>query len=448
MKKLGLAVLFLFAGISSALAADFETTVTAEYTFHAGAPAKVKLDYTLTNTNPVYFVDNYQIVLPGDGISGLVLQQKEQEITKEQHSDHNRQILELSFENEVVGQGKSRQFSLEYTDSNLLQPRGGSSLIRINPLVGSEHFDHYKTIVRLPQTFGAPDLVQPEPVKVGTGSGQLVYTFDQSQGEKIEIGFGRDQVLQFSLNAQRRNRTNFPAYQTVRFPGNRDQVQFIYRQIAPQPVAWYDNDDGSWMGVYLLDTGEQLNVAADGYLIYNQIDHDFYIRSFYPGMEQELSVMDTFGDADLEATKSVTITADVKQHGILPILDRYQFKINNLSGAQRDNWFVRIMSHNPKIRVGDSVSPLTLKPWQATMFTTSIRGPWWQPYSFFELQVEIIDEQGERVDAQTVRGLSLSYPAFAALGALIAIAGVAWSLLVDGRQQKGNLCRQSEKSQE
>lgn len=435
MKKVIVVVGLLICHFTPALAADFTAHLESEYTFLPAAPAKVNHDFTLTNTNAAVFVQNYQVSLPGSA-ANIVVQQKKQTINKQQHDDHERQVLELTFENEVVGQGKKREFAIEYTDNSLSSKRGGATLIRIPALAGAQDIDTVKTIVRLPLSFGAPDFVSPKPVKTGTGSGQLVYTFDQSGGETIDIGFGQEQVLQFELSHTISNQTNYPAYQTVTFPGDRDDVQFIYSSLTPEPDSWEAQADGTWQGHYLLDIGETRQVEASGYLIYAHLDRDFRIQDVYPHLDADFYTWDlTDIPADLHlATPSASISGSVGHYGWWPFLDQYEVSIRNHTGYMFPGWRVSLIDRSDRVQINPETHELTLYPWQKSVIISKVHGQWWQLYLPYALTIRLEDAQGNIIDEQKVTGLTLSYLALAGLGGIIAAATLAGCLLVDGRE--------------
>ncbi|MBQ6449316.1 hypothetical protein IJJ08_00210 [bacterium] len=422
--------------VSQAWAADFHTRVSGEYTFSANAPTRVKLDYTLTNANAAVFVQNYQVILP-ESAANIVIQAKDQQITKQLHSQAGQQLVDLAFDNEVVGQGKRREFTLEYTDTSLRQKRGGSLFLHIPSLMGSEEFDSYETIVRTPLEFGRPDFVTPTPEKTGTGSGQLVYTFAPTNGQAINIGYGRQQILQFEWQQELFNRQHTPAYQVVTLPGDGPEWRVVYSSLTPEPTDWQPRTNGTWQGIYLLAAGERQQVQASGYLIYDRIDQDFDPQKAYEQLTGQIYLWDVGKTAESlpAASVSASIVGQVHRWGGLPILDRYNLSLHNHTGWVHEGLRLVVFDPSGKVKVDPLESEITLYPWQKSVIICTIRGPWWQPYTVFQLTAQLVDSQGNIIDEQKISGLSLSYLALACLGGIIGLAGVAGSLLVDGRRR-------------
>ena len=446
-----LALLLLLSG-RKVLAQDFQTEVIGQYTFGEADKAKVQLDFTLTNTTPTLFVSNYQITIPEAGVSGVVLQQKDEEITRQTNSQDGQQVWDLVFENQVVGQGKKRQFSLEYQDSNLMQTRGQSKLINIPPPAGSEAWDDYQVRLTVPTAFGQADKITPTPTASDSATtGLITYTFSDIGQQTINLAFGQQQHLQWSATQTLANHSNAPAYREVVFPGETDQLETIFTHLYPTPVEWKANEDGSWTGYYLLGIGEQVTVLADGYFIYDQIDKDLMIDEIFPALTSEMAVWN-INDIPTEWQKSpqpsVAISAGVVTRGWLPLLNQYQVQVHNRSGYfwSDINWTVH--SDDENIIIEPTQTTLSLWPWQKTVIILHVRDKrWWRFYSKFVLHGQLIDETGNIIDQTTIEGLTLSYRAFALVGGVCATAGVAWSILVAGRTKKGHLRRQSKKPQ-
>ena len=444
LKKLFVSLVFVFATAIPAQANEIYTQVEADYTLGASEAAKVKLDYTLTNRSPTVYVSQYQLVIPDIGVSGIVFQPGEQKVNKQEHQDHDRYIIDLEFTNEVVGQGKSRQFGLEYTDRHLLKRRGQAQVINIDTLPNRQDFDEYKLIVRVPQHFGTPDLISPMPVKTGTGSGQLVYTFDGRETSQITIGYGQEQILKYNLNYHLFNPDNAPAYQVVSFPGDNQDLQFIMTSLNHQPNSWRPQADGSWQGIYLLSAGQELEIEADGYVIDKIIDRDFRIADYYPQLNSQFSAfnVDALAPEDLQTSQQeIIFTTDVGHQGALLRLDQLILTLNNQTGYSHDDYTLEITDIRGNVNISVPTS-LQLRPWQKSVIIAPIKPQrWWQPYAPFSARVNIYDSQKQLVTSSHVTGVGFSWAAFAALGGLGGLAAIAGSLLVARRQPKDHLRR-------
>ena len=61
------------ASAASKLVDNYRSEVVAEFTFAALGSSSGVYQFTLTNTNPVKYVKNYQLVFPGTNLANLVV---------------------------------------------------------------------------------------------------------------------------------------------------------------------------------------------------------------------------------------------------------------------------------------------------------------------------------------------------------------------------------------
>jgi hypothetical protein len=428
-----------------------DTKLQASYNFSPVAPPKVQLDFTLTNTTPTLFVDHYQVVVPESGVSGLVLQPREQTITQQKTTTDGSYILDLAFDNEVVGQGKARAFGVEYVSADLLRQRGQTQVITIPPLFGSQDFDTYQTTVTVPSSYGPPTVITPEPSQVASSAGQLTYTFDQRSEQVVTIVYGQQQLLQFSLQYTLSNHTSAPTYQEIVFPGDQADLQAIYAHLWPSPVSWAADPDGSWRGYYLLPIGTELTVTADGFFRYHQVQQDFDFAAHFPQVTAQVQIWN-LSDLPEEFTYDhlgeLPLTITLAQFGIFPRLGTYQISVPNLTGRTWPQLSLSVTDQLDHYQISATPSTFALFPWQKTDIIAKLKlKQWWWPYRRFHLLVQIHDQTGNLIHSQQQSGISISYGAFIALGGLFGLTGTAWSLLVARRKRASALRRQSQKSQ-
>ena len=268
--------------------ATFKSDLQAAFVFNELESAKATLDFRLTNTTPTQFVSQYQFAIPGENLAGLVVLPKEQKITKEQRQETSQTVLTLTFDNDVVGQGKAREFGVEFSATPYLVQRGLTRVITIPALSGSDTFTSYQTLVTVPTAWGNPNQMTMA-MKQAPATGLMTYTFDQSSGQDIYLIFGEAQYLAFTYQGELINTSNAPTYQEFEFPGDLPGISWYYTQLEPQPERWRRGDSGTWYGYYLLDTGKSLTVTTAGYLTYYQVNADFVASQFYPDLPFNLT---------------------------------------------------------------------------------------------------------------------------------------------------------------
>ena len=432
---------------SVARAADFTTDVLATYTFDGDETAKVVIDFTLQNQTALTFVSNYQIVVPDNGISGLVIQEKNEDITKEEHTDHARRVIDLTFNNTVVGQGKRRQFALEYTARSLSVRRGSARVIRLLALPGSETWENYRVRVAVPVAWGEPQLSLPG-VRQATDEGRIAYDFQMTGQSELVLRYGESQTLQFSLRQPVANQSNYPAYREIILPGDQAGTTFVYRQLSPTPVDWTRLDDGSWRAYYLLDSGQVLDVSAEGYIIDGQIDRDYHLGEHFQLAGEFFNTwnVESVPEGEMVETPEIAVSDDLVWHGWWTSLREYALYFTNQTGQ-----FWSDLPVEATVTAGDVALELERERLDLTARQTSViiarvrPTAWWRPYEKFQAVVRVRDGKGEIINEYQFGGVAISYAAFGCLGGIVGLAAVAWSLLVAGRAGTGAVRRQGKK---
>lgn len=452
LKKILLLIAIFIVSHSNILADDnLKSELVAHYSFVQNQSSKVVLDFKLINASPTTFVTHYQISVPEAGVSNLVLLPKNQKINQEQSTVDRQNVFNLTFENEVVGQGKSREFALEYHDSNLLKVRGNSKTIKIPSLHNAQDFSKYQSIISLPTHFGKPDSIKPQPLKVDQQAGVMVYTFDQTQGQEIEFIYGTEQFLQFSFSYLLTNNQNSPAYQEIILPKDTDNLKIIYANLWPLPHNWQIDEENNWLGYYLLKTGENITVVADGYLIYNQVDKEFDINNYFSKVAADFQSwnIETIPQEYLEASieGKIKLNSYLDKFSFLPLPGRYRLSIQNQSGQSWYNLSWHAISDKPEIIINQSQGEFTLLPWQTIDLIIQTRNQqWWQLYQSSKIKFTLTNQEGKIIDEYIQDGLCLSYFTIIIIGSLVASSVTAGSILVARFKSKNSLCRESQKS--
>lgn len=422
-------------------AEGYDVQLTADYLITEDKPTAVELNYKLINTTATTFVESYRIALPMTGVSEMVLQQQDEEIEKTQTEENGENVFDLKFLNEVVGQGKARQFSVEYADSSLVQARGKNVVVRL-PVVGvAEDYQKYTVTVTAPTSFGELATATPEPTKTTNKAGQVVYTFNLETPQEIILQYGQEQISQFAIELNLENQSNSATYRQIRLPLGDAQQEFVYAFLTPEPDYYQEREDGWWL-YYLLRAWEKKTVQAQGYVRAEQVDSNYTVETAVP--EEILPFWQSFFveempvefSEDLEATPEVQIKLD--KWWVMPLPGHYSVEIYNRTGKEIDNLQLRAQTNEAGLTVTPTTAAVTLWPWQKTVVPVHLaRQNWWPIYQEADLQLSLwqASESGEIIiNEKNQAGITLAYQTLAAIGGVLAAAITGWSLLVARRK--------------
>lgn len=270
-------------------AASFAASVQSTYlVMEASGSAKVNHDFTVTNTTPTTFVDSYQIILDRDNLNNLIVDPKNEDIAKDINRENGQTKISLKFNNEVVGEGRKRAWSVIYDDPNIANFTGQVAEINIPLLANDEQYHEYGLILKVPSRLGEPSKINLEPDNIqAVGGGLTQYTWKKLGDEKqLTMTFGARQVIDFQLRYQLFNQSGDVIYQQIALPGDDAWQTLNYQQISPLPESLNLDFDGNYLATYRLTAGEELIVNAGGQAILiekNQIpssvDTDKYLSA-------------------------------------------------------------------------------------------------------------------------------------------------------------------------
>lgn len=411
------------------------TQLQADFVFAASASAKVTLTYKLTNKSAAAFVDSYQLKIPEDGVTSLVLQQKEQEIEKNLTNENGFNIFELKFLNQVVGQGKSREFSLEYNDASLMTVRGKNVVIRL-PVIGEgTNYQKYQITMTIPTSFGEPSTLTPEPTKKTSRAGQVIYTFTFTTPQTIVIKYGETQTFQFSWEKELTNQSNTANYKQLNLPIDNDREKFLYAFLTPTPTL-SQIKDSQWQLFYLLKPQEKIKIQASGYLTATGVDETYVIEDHLPAdlkNDWRGFFVDNIPEEVMIKVKEATpeIKVNLAKWWFLPLPGLLTVDVYNQNGQMINDWQLAATTSSNLVTATVRETWVQLLPWQKSTYHLQLKNrQWWPLYQETKVTVTLLDNQGQKIQETEYEGLALAYSTLAISGGLLAAAVTAGSLLV------------------
>ncbi|MDO5561932.1 MAG: hypothetical protein Q4G02_04165 [bacterium] len=426
----------------------FVTQLQANYTISETETTQVELKFKLINTSPTTYVESYRLIVPEKNVSGLVLQQEDQNIEKTLTTENGQNIFDLRFLNQVVGQGKARTFTVEYNDAGLVEAKGKNIIVRLPSMNSEQPYQKYQAVVTLPTSFGDLAKVTPEASKVLQRAGQTIYTFDLSTPQEILFQFGQEQLSQFSFEKTLSNQTNYAAYQQINLPLDDQNQQFLYAYLTPTP-DYYRIENGVWQAFYLLKPWTDVNVNAAGYVRVWQVDENYFLSDHLPS--DILSVWQSFFVEEIPqdflalqvlSPATVQVQNRLDQWWILPLPGHFLVDVYNQTGQVANNLNLRVTTNTDSMTVEPAETIFSLLPWQKTTLPVRVQSQnWWPLYQEVDLKLTLTNSNGEILHESEQTGLSLAYRTLALIGGFFAAAVTGGSILVARRQEKSSLRR-------
>jgi len=255
---------FLFPGKISALS-EFKSDYLTEYKVNSRGGTTVKQTVTLTNNFANIYPKEYHIEIKAP-VQSITAWDEQGNILNSVVQQTDSTQIRLSFNQQVVGKGKSLTFYVEYQLLDFATKKGKVLEIVIPQISDPEAAESYYVHLYVPTVFGHLSYSSSQPAELQTLNGQTKYVFNKSQVKDngIILAFGEFQTFDFSLSYFLNNPSSGPVKYEIPLPPETNYQEVIYSQISPTPNDINIDDNGNWMAEYQLEPLEKISIVAKG----------------------------------------------------------------------------------------------------------------------------------------------------------------------------------------
>lgn len=260
-------LLFYLACIPRVFAAnEFGTNYAVHYQVRSDGTVGVTQDVSLTNKLSNVYATQYALTLEGGEIQNIRAWDKEGALTIKTLNQNNQTTIQLTFNYQAVGLGKTLDFHLAYDLLDLAQKNGQVWEVSIPKLSPETEVDSYSLTLAVPLGFGKPAYIIPQPTNQAQEANQLIFHFNKEQilDSGVKAVFGQCQIFDFILTYDLENPNSTFGETEISLPPDSAFQRVFYERIDPQPLNVRTDQDGNWLAKYQLKPKEKLTVAAKG----------------------------------------------------------------------------------------------------------------------------------------------------------------------------------------
>ena len=245
---------------------EFATDVSVFYKFEDSGMAEVTHKISLENLFSNMYATSYSLVLDNVEPLNVIAKEGEKNLKLSSKKDGSKTILEVNFEDIVVGKSKTRNFEISFQNSSFAQKTGEVWEISLPRLSEDSPFRTYNTAISIPFSFGNEAYISPKPEEIEKIEGRNVYIFGKETFSKTGVvaGFGSFQVFSFRLNYHLENPLNKTASTEIALPPDTALQKVYYQSIIPTPLNVSVDNDGNWIALYTLKPRERIDIEALG----------------------------------------------------------------------------------------------------------------------------------------------------------------------------------------
>ena len=260
--------LLLVSSVQSASAQEeFTTNFDTTYTILPSGDAQVLQDITLTNNFSTIYATSYSLSIEGKKPQAATAQQGKTSLPVQVNEQDKKTSITISFPEAVVGKGKQRNFQVRYEVPSLALQNGQVWELNVPRIASSENFNSYNITVRIPKAFGTLAYISPDPRQRSETDTERVFTFEKEEIVKAGVvaAFGNFQIFEFNLTYHLQNPYSDKNGKTdIALVPDTAFQRVYYSNIDPKPEKIYLDEDGNWLGTYLLKPNQQLDIQTKG----------------------------------------------------------------------------------------------------------------------------------------------------------------------------------------
>jgi transglutaminase-like putative cysteine protease len=241
----------------------FDIDLKTAYNVQPNGITNVSHSFQITNKQPLYSVSQYGITVSSVNLDTISVAENGKQIDAEVVTTTNQTSIGITFPEQIVGENKTRNFSISYQDPDAAIISGKVLEVAVPRIQNFEEYSSYQVELVTPTDFGAPTRVIPTNYESRVAADQVTTTFNSIRGESIVALFGSEQVFEMTLQYHLENPHNGRGITQIALPPDTAFQKMYYYSLEPKPQEIEQDNDGNWIATYLLEANEVLNVTTE-----------------------------------------------------------------------------------------------------------------------------------------------------------------------------------------
>lgn len=231
---------------------EFDTRLITTYTVDQASITRVKHEFSITNRTPTTFIKQYALTTAYPDLTNVVVKDSGRAIEANVVSTNNQTSIAIVFPTDVVGEGKTRRFTIEYTNPDIALLGGNVLEIHAPELSDPEQYDEHTVKLITPISFGSPVRSNPEPDNTTISEAGIVTTFENLGGKSFSALYGDKQLYDLTLRYNLENLSSSEGFTQIALPPDTTFQQMYYHSLEPMPQDIKRDEDGNWIAKYHL----------------------------------------------------------------------------------------------------------------------------------------------------------------------------------------------------
>ncbi len=308
---------------------SFSINLESNYQINANGKTLVTQKFTIRNLTPEYFINRYGIIISSTNLENIRVTDNgvalEPQITKLT----GQTSIGISFEEQILGEGKSRELIISYLDSDIANISGKILEINIPALADIDQYDQYQLNLLVPNIFGPVSRISPSDFTVKKTGDFDTFHYENLQGEAVSAIFGDKQVFDLKLSYYLNNPNSQNALTQITLPPETPNQRVHYHQLDPLPKSIKVDADGNFIATYEVPANNSFKVELFAQVLLT-LQADPNIRAL-PVLPDHL-LAEKFWETDDSQLQDVASTLNTAKDINQFVVDTLSYTTEDLSG--------------------------------------------------------------------------------------------------------------------
>lgn len=257
---------------------NFDVQLSSVYNVASNGNTVVQQKFQITNKKPTVFAKQYALEVGAAKLGDVKAFDSNGNIPVQVVDTTNKTSIALTFNDEVVGEGKSRNFTIQFSNPDTAVISGNVLEVYIPRLSNVQDYSNYSVTLHTPVRFGRPARITPNNFTIGQDTSNVTLQFNSLHGESISALFGQKQIFDYTLRYNLENPTGNTGLIQVALPPDTEYQKVNYASLDPQPQEMSRDSDGNWIATYEIGAQNNLEVFLTGKVsIYLEPQEGIYI---------------------------------------------------------------------------------------------------------------------------------------------------------------------------
>ena len=259
--------IFLFFSFTSA-DANFDVKLDNNYLFDRAGIVSVTEKISVKNKTTEKYLPSFEYKIQNVDIKNLDVSENGRAIPHNISKRENETTIKINFGDKVLGNGKRRDFQINYTIDNIAEKTGDVWEISIPKIEDVASYSEILTKISVPEDFGAEAYFSPSYIRKSHEGDSVVYEFDKNavSESRIVAAFGQYQVFDYSINYNLKNTSAASKREVVALPPDTSYQRIFYKNLEPKPKNISVDEDGNWIAQYEIPANSEVKVNVGGFV--------------------------------------------------------------------------------------------------------------------------------------------------------------------------------------